>query len=478
MDFCERGTLQNSTNLINCTAANMSASSASSALSPTQVITDRRPGPSNRESCSLQPAGSSKTQAPDVPSRDDLQDLTDRLEIANEHLQSDLNLETSRRKRLEIENLKLKKMQGPLIQELQTLRESHKRICEKAESLAEQRDDLKAKLQTTENGGFRNGGKLLHDELLALRKTNTRLCEKAESLAEQRDELRAQLERRQDVEANLQDRLRQESGACKQEVTTLKKQLMSAMQDAQKSKNELNKLQEQQNHLQIFAKLGVDIRNRLLEWENRPPFIYPRNQSLIDAGTHCAHFGMARIDAILYQPEVTLISPGAIQRVDLDVFINLYGCAPSEIFKYKDVEELLNVLNMRCTMKTYLIPHDYETSKFKGHFRDAWVLLRNREDRSIDGTKTLFQRKTMKRHVAAMEREHVAALVENKKRRSQMKQKERPASSEGSQVPKGYSSNDGWATPKRGDVKTACCYSCGEEGHFARDCSKGYDEVW
>jgi hypothetical protein len=53
-------------------------------------------------------------------------------------------------------------------------------------------------------------------------------------------------------------------------------------------------------------------------------------------------------------------------------------------------------MDMRCTMKIYLIPDEYETSIFRSHYKTAWEKLRTRQDKSIKGAAELFEQNEMK----------------------------------------------------------------------------------
>ena len=82
--------------------------------------------------------------------------------------------------------------------------------------------------------------------------------------------------------------------------------------------------------------IGAPVRHRKLEHRRAPA---KKNKELIRQGDEAAHYGKAIADAVLYHPGF----PN--RRKDEETYISTYGFTPSQVWKFRDCESLIQILD-------------------------------------------------------------------------------------------------------------------------------------
>jgi hypothetical protein len=102
-----------------------------------------------------------------------------------------------------------------------------------------------------------------------------------------------------------------------------------------------------------LALAGRYIRARKLEWQKKD-----KDKALVERGNLSSHYGMALADATLFQHFCPC------PRTDFRTYTDLYVLHPDFIWKNRDCNKLLDILDWHCAMK------DFHGHSYTGVFFD------------------------------------------------------------------------------------------------------------
>jgi hypothetical protein len=194
---------------------------------------------------------------------------------------------------------------------------------------------------------------------------------------------------------------------CLQTLEDIKQQWIAAEAQSSYDKSLAAGRAIERHKLGPLAQDGARIRHRRLEWVA----FNGKVDILLDAGNSSAHRGSVLSDAELYQPSCEYGS-----RNDKETFRKLYGVYPELVWKYKDCENLIKVLDWRANVYDFCHSNYHRFGPFnKTEFMKRLAPMLEQVEK-VNGAPVSTIRNVftnMKSRFEKLEREHSEMLVKH-----------------------------------------------------------------